>query len=300
MLRSRHITEMLVSFASFFCGVCLGFREMKIPFALFLAVSFLFRGGLFAEVVIVIDPGHGGVHQKGKSDGSQEGDGSSWNNAHAAHHGYLEKELALDYSKEIAKALAASPRAQKLQAKAVLTRDDDSHVSSMGRAAVAVENSARVFLSVHFNGSSSHTAEGTRGYIVSKEHPHWEYMHFVNPYADRDRAFSELVTKKVATALQPFGANPAKVKTVGDGKHDGGHLKDGIRAIGFARQDTHLYQAVVMLLEVEFIDNPKVASWLLSPENRDKARQAVAQAVVESICDHLEKDTPPSAPRKSR
>lgn len=291
---------MLVNFASFFCGVGLEFLEMKVPFALLSMVLFLSRGGLFAEVMIVIDPGHGGVYQKGKSDGSQKGDGSSWNNAHAAHHDILEKDLALDYSKEISKALAASPRAQKLQAKAVLTRSDDSHLSSMGRAAVAVENSARVFLSVHFNGSSAHTAEGTRGYIVSKDHPHWEYMHFVNPYVDRDRAFSDLVTKKVATALQPFGANPTKVKTVGDSKHDGGHLKDGIRALGFARQDTHLYQAVVMLLEIEFIDNPKVASWLLNSENRDKARQAVAKAVVESICEYLEKDTPPSAPRKSR
>lgn len=255
---------------------------------------------LMAGPIIVIDPGHGGANHKHKTDGSQKGHGSSWNNAYAATGGHLEKNLALEYSQEIAKALAASPRAQKLGAKAILTRNADTPISAMGRAAIAVENTARVFLSLHFNGSSSHTAEGTRGYVCSKDHPHWEYMHFLNPYIDRDRAFSDKVIKSVATALQPFGGDPSKAKTIGDSKTDGGHLKDGIRTLGFARQDTHLYQAVIMLLEVEFIDNPKISNWLLGPENRVKARQAVAAAIVTAICDHLENDTPPTAPRKAK
>jgi N-acetylmuramoyl-L-alanine amidase len=255
---------------------------------------------LYGGPIIVIDPGHGGLRVAQKSDGSQEGNGSSWNNATAATFGILEKNLTLEYSQEIAKALAASPRAQKLGAKAILTRNSDSDLSAMGRAAIAVENTARVFLSIHFNGSATHTADGTRGYIVSRDHPHWEFMHFVNPYAERDRAFSDLIVKNVAAALQPFGGDPTKAKTIGDSKHDGGHLKDGIRTLGFARQDTHLYQAVVMLLEVEFIDNPKVAAWLLGSETRDKARQAVASSIVTAICDHLEKDKPPTAPLKAR
>ena len=267
-----------------------------LPFQIF----FIFSALALADPIVVIDPGHGGKSEKNKSDGSQKGDGSSWNNATAAGIGHLEKDLALNYSQSIARALATSPRAQKLGAKAILTRDTDKHVSSMGRAAVAVENTARIFLSVHFNGSPAHNAEGTRGYVVSEKHPYWEYMHFLNPYIERDRAFSDLVVKKVAAALKPFGGNPAKAKTVGDSKSDGGHLKDGIRTLGFARQDTHLYQAVVMLLEVEFIDNPKVSKWLLGGENYVKARDAVAAAVVDAICDHLEKDTPPTAPRKAR
>lgn len=270
---------------------------MSLPsLLLLLLTSILALGG----PVIVIDPGHGGNKKKHKSDGSQEGDGSSWNNAFAATGGFLEKNLALEYSQEIAKALAASPRAQKLEAKAILTRNSDKHLSSMARASVAVENSARIFLSVHFNGSISKEAEGTRGYIVSQDHPDWEYMHFLNPYIERDRAFSELVVKNVTAALQPFGGDPSKAKTIGDSKNDGGHLKDGIRTLGFARQDTHLFKAVVMLLEVEFIDNPKISSWLLSSENRVKAREAVAKSIVTAICDHLEKDTPPTAPRKAK
>ncbi len=252
-----------------------------------------------AETIVVIDPGHGGTIEKNRSDGTQKGDGASWNNA-TAHGGLLEKNLCLEYAQEIKKNLADDPRAKKLGARAVLTRETDKHISSMGRAAVAVENSARIFLSLHFNASSNGSAEGTRGYIVSKDHPHWEYMHFLNPYADRDRAFSERVVKEVATALKPFGGDPKKASTRGDSKHDGGHLKDGIRTLGFARQDTHLFQAVIMLLEVEFIDNPKVAKWLLGEETRDTARQAVAKAVVKAICDHLETDQAPAAPRKAR
>jgi len=123
---------------------------------------------------------------------------------------------------------------------------------------------------------------------------------FSIPTSNETAPSATSVVKKVATALKPFGGNPAKAKTVGDSKTDGGHLKDGIRTLGFARQDTHLYQAVVMLLEVEFIDNPKVSKWLLGDENYVKARDAVAAAVVDAICDHLENDTPPTAPRKAR
>jgi len=252
------------------------------------------------QITVVIDPGHGGVREKKHSDGSQEGDGSSWNNAHSAKYNFLEKDLCLTYSQEIAKALSADPRAQKLGINPILTRKDDRHLSAMTRAAYAVEYGARVFLSIHFNGSNNSKAQGTRAYYCSEQHPNWEYMHFVNPYADRDKAFGKLLVKEVANSLKPLGAKPELAKVLGDRKGDGGHLKDGIRTLGFARQDTHMYQAVVILLEIEFIDNPQVAEWLLGPKTRDTARESVAKAVTTAICQHLETDTPPKAPRKAR
>lgn len=255
---------------------------------------------LWADTVVIIDPGHGGKPKKGINDGLEGSQGSSWNNATAATYGFLEKDLTLQYSIELANILLKDPRAKKLGIKTGLTRTDDRHVSAIGRASTAVHYSADVFLSIHFNASHSHKAEGTRGYYVSEEHPGWEYLHFVNPYADRDKAFANLVTKKVAASLKPFGGNPEKAKIIGDSKHDGGDLKDGIRLLGYARQDPHLFKAVVMLLEIEFIDNPKVTAWLLDPKTRDAARKAVCQAITEAICDHVENDKPPTAPRKAK
>lgn len=252
------------------------------------------------EHIIVIDPGHGGQRIVGKTDGTQGSAGASWNNATAAKYGILEKDLCLQYSIELAHTIVDSPRAKKLGIMAALTRTDDSHVSAMRRAAIAIHHQARIFLSIHFNGSKKHNAEGTRAYYVSEDHPDWEFIHFTNPYVERDRALAQRLVKDVSIALEPYGGDPSKAKISGDAKHDGGHLNDGIRSLGYARQDTHLYQANVVLLEVEFIDNPKVAEWLLNPLTRDGARRAVCKAITKSLCDHIENDSPPEAPLKSR
>jgi len=241
-----------------------------------------------AEFTVVIDPGHGGKSEHHHSDGSQKGDGSSWNNATAAIFGYLEKDLCLNYSKELAWSLYNDERAKKLKIRPILTRKEDKHLSAMTRSAYAVEYGADVFISIHFNASSSHKAEGTRVYYTSADHPDWEYVHFKNPYAERDKAFATRVTKEISTSLQPFGADPTKAKVFGDSRTDGGDLKDGFRILGYARQDSHLYKCVMILVEVEFIDNPKVAEWLLKEEHRNQTRKATAAAITKAICDHLD------------
>ena len=91
------------------------------------------------ERVVVIDAGHGGEFKRGKSDGSQQGDGSSSNNAKSSVLGVLEKDLTLEYSLEIGKAFAASERAKALNIRCVQTRTTDKHLSAISRSAVAVE-----------------------------------------------------------------------------------------------------------------------------------------------------------------
>ncbi|MEO0416779.1 MAG: N-acetylmuramoyl-L-alanine amidase, partial [Verrucomicrobiota bacterium] len=114
---------------------------------------------------VVIDPGHGGQMVRGVSDGSQKGYGSSANNATSARYGLLEKNLTLEYSMAAKAAFAASPRAQALGIDVKLTREEDISLSALSRAARAVQASADVFVSIHFNASSSHTAEGTTAFI---------------------------------------------------------------------------------------------------------------------------------------
>ena len=238
-------------------------------------------GPVAGEFTVVIDPGHGGQRMRGVSDGSQEGDGSSHNNATSASGKRLEKDMTLDFSLAAAKALRESPRAKKLGGvRVVLTREDDRHLAAMMRAAIATQNSADVFLSIHFNAFNGRT-EGTRGYYCAEEHPRWEYMHFTNPYAKRDRAFSLRVAEEVATALKPLGGS-GQAQAFGDDRL----LKDGIRTLGFARLDTHMYNAAVTLLEVEFIDNPKVEAWLT--KDYKKSQEVVGEAIAKAVCDYLE------------
>lgn len=232
---------------------------------------------------VVIDPGHGGLPVKGKSDSSQEGDGASWNNATTASGKYLEKDLTLSYALAVQRAFAASAQAQALKIRVVLTRSSDVHLSAMERAAIAVRESADVLLSIHFNAANG-KAEGTRVYFGSAEHPNWEYMHFTNAYADRDKRFCQMIADEVALGLQPFGGKPEKRLVVEDSQD----RKDGLRILGYTRQDTHMRNAALGLLEVEFIDNPEVDAWLLSDTNKPRTEQAIGDAVVRAICLWLE------------
>jgi len=253
----------------------------------------------FAGPVIVLDPGHGGQLVAGKTDSSQIGDGASWNNATAADGKTLEKALTLSFTKAVRSALQADARAKSLGLRVVLTRDDDSHLGAMERAAVAVRENADVFLSIHFNASDNHKAEGTRSYYLAADHVKWEYMHFLNPYASRDKSFCSLVTERVAKAFQPLGGKYEQ-RLVAPDSDD---RKDGLRMLGYVRQDTHLPNVAVGLLEVEFIDNPKVVAWLLGPRQAE-AEKAAARAVAAAIFEWLEKPAKErdvvSQPRQAR
>jgi N-acetylmuramoyl-L-alanine amidase len=94
---------------------------------------------------IVIDPGHGGldVGAKGKF-------------------GALEKDITLALSLKL-KALIEKNLAYRV----VLTRDKNIDVSLENRAAVANNNDAAVFLSIHTNGSFRKVAHGAETFFLS-------------------------------------------------------------------------------------------------------------------------------------
>ena len=94
---------------------------------------------------IVIDPGHGGldVGAKGKF-------------------GSLEKDIALAVSKKL-KALIEQNQGYRV----VLTRDKDVNPSQVDRAAIANNNDALVFLSIHVNASFRKKAQGSETFFMS-------------------------------------------------------------------------------------------------------------------------------------
>jgi len=98
-----------------------------------------------AQRTIVIDPGHGGldVGAKGKF-------------------GALEKTITLAISFKL-KALIE----QNLAYRVVLTRDKDIDVSLESRAAMANNNAAALFISIHTNGSFRKRAQGSETFFMS-------------------------------------------------------------------------------------------------------------------------------------
>jgi N-acetylmuramoyl-L-alanine amidase len=96
---------------------------------------------------IVIDPGHGGVETGAVGAG-----------------GVLEKNLTL----ELARLLQARLR-QSLPVRVVLTRDEDVTLDHDSRPAVANQNKADLFISIHLNSSLGSTAHGAETYFLSSE-----------------------------------------------------------------------------------------------------------------------------------
>ena len=96
---------------------------------------------------IVIDPGHGGLESgaKGKF-------------------GTLEKDLTLAIGLKLAEIVR-----QKRASNVVLTRDRDVDVSLEDRSAIANNNKATVFISVHVNGSYRKGAAGPETFFLSKD-----------------------------------------------------------------------------------------------------------------------------------
>ncbi len=96
---------------------------------------------------IVIDPGHGGLEAgaKGKF-------------------GTLEKDLTLAISLRLAE-IVRQTRASNV----VLTRDRDVDISLEDRAAIANNNKATVFISIHVNGSYRKGAAGPETFFLSTD-----------------------------------------------------------------------------------------------------------------------------------
>jgi N-acetylmuramoyl-L-alanine amidase len=94
---------------------------------------------------IVVDAGHGG-HDMGTT-----GPG-----------GLLEKDLTLDVALRLGKLLES-----KLGAEVIYTRDDDSFVPLETRTAIANQNQADLFISIHANSSKEPSARGVETYYLN-------------------------------------------------------------------------------------------------------------------------------------
>ena len=96
---------------------------------------------------IVIDPGHGG-----KEVGA------------IGPNGLMEKDATLNVARKLASALTS-----RLNARVILTREDDSVVSLDQRTAIANQYKADLFISVHMNAAVVKGAHGSETYFLSLE-----------------------------------------------------------------------------------------------------------------------------------
>lgn len=100
----------------------------------------------WAPIVVVLDPGHGGIDPGAERDGAQE------------------KQLMLQFAREIRDTLRRTGSFT-----VVLTRDEDVFVSLERRVSVAHEAGADVFISLHADSLQQGHATGATVYTLSDE-----------------------------------------------------------------------------------------------------------------------------------
>jgi N-acetylmuramoyl-L-alanine amidase len=223
---------------------------------------------------IVIDPGHGG---------SETGAiGPS---------GIQEKALTLD----LARSLAA--RLGRLGVQTVLTRNDDGNLKLDDRPAIANQNKADLFISIHLNSSLGANAYGTETY-------------FLSPQATDPRA-----ARSAATENAPPAAGSTATAAKGGAAGAGGEQTDVELILWELAQSRHMAESQrlanliqgelnqelqlkdrgvkqapfrvlvgaampAVLVELGFISNPDEEKKLQDPAYQDQLIEALARAVA--------------------
>jgi N-acetylmuramoyl-L-alanine amidase len=212
---------------------------------------------------IVIDAGHGGY------DSGSIGPG-----------GLEEKALVLDVGLRLGKMLQ-----DRLGAEVVFTRQDDSFIALENRTAVANQQRADLFLSIHANSSRDRTARGVETY----------YLNFTSSadaleVAARENAVSEKsihelqdLVKKI-TLTEKIDESREFATTVQTALHAGISKKNpGLRNRGVKKAPFVVLIGANMpsvLAEISFLSNPKDEKNLRKGDYRQKIAESLYRGVA--------------------
>jgi N-acetylmuramoyl-L-alanine amidase len=215
---------------------------------------------------IVIDAGHGG-HDTGT----------------IGPRGLLEKDLVLDVSLRLGRLLQG-----KMGADVVYTRDDDTFIPLETRTAIANQQQADLFISVHANSSQDPSARGVETY----------YLNF-NPSPDalevaaRENAVSEKSVHELGDLVKKI-ALKEKVEESREFAADVQHsLYQGLAGKEKTLRDRGVKKAPFIVLiganmpsilaEISFVSNPGDERRLQTPEYRQKIAEALYKGVARYI-----------------
>ena len=221
---------------------------------------------------IVIDPGHGGL------EAGAEGK-----------FGTLEKDLTLAIGLDLAE-IVRQTRASNV----VLTRDRDVDLSLEDRSAIANNNKATVFISIHVNGSYRKGAAGPETYFLSTDATDEEARRLAfmeNNSEDLEnniQAEDEDVIKMILWDMAQTVYLKQSSQLAEDIQNEL-NLLWGTRNRGIKQAPFKVLTGVAcpaVLVEVAFLSNPQEERKLLTEEYQRKIAEAIYNGLVKFLRDN--------------
>jgi N-acetylmuramoyl-L-alanine amidase len=215
---------------------------------------------------IVVDAGHGG-HDTGT----------------IGPNGLMEKDLVLDVALRLGKELE-----QKLGAEVVYTRDDDTFIPLETRTAIANQNQADLFISIHANSSDDAGARGVETY----------YLNFTSSADALDVAAREnAVSQTSIHELQDLVKKIALKEKIDESREFAvdvqQSLHTGLAAKSPAIKDRGVKKAPFIVLiganmpsilaEISFVSNPSDEKKLKTPDYRQKIADSLYHGVARYV-----------------
>jgi len=215
---------------------------------------------------IVIDPGHGG-HDTGT----------------IGPNGLQEKDLVLEVGRRLGKLLET-----RLGAEVVYTRKDDTFIPLETRTAIANQQRADLFISIHANSSSDSAARGVETY----------YLNFTSsPEALEVAARENAVSEKSIYELQDLVKKIALKEKIEESREFAGDVQEslhgGLAAKSPAIRDRGVKKAPFIVLiganmpsilaEISFVSNPTDEHRLETSEYRQKIAESLYHGIAKYV-----------------
>jgi N-acetylmuramoyl-L-alanine amidase len=222
----------------------------------------VFTGARPSIRTVVIDPGHGG------DDTGVKGAG-----------GALEKDVALNVARRLKSAIET-----RLGLRVLLTREGDAMVDDDRRAAIANNNKADLYISLHANGSPRPETRGASIFTLG---------------LDRFGEDARRTSQAAREVLPIYGGGAREVALIGWDMAQASHIEDSVVFAGMTEQrlrdvtglpSVAYWQAPMrtlagtnmpaVLVEIGYLSNPEEEKLLASPAFQNNVAQAMSEAVV--------------------
>ena len=212
---------------------------------------------------VVIDAGHGG-HDTGS----------------IGPDGYTEKDLVLDVAERLKELVE-----MELGSEVVMTRSDDTFVPLESRTAIANQQEADLFISIHANSSRIRAARGVETY----------FLNFTSSRESLETASREnAASERSIHELQDLVKKIMLRDKVDESRELAQHIQRAMATRKNSGTDRGVKQAPFVVLiganmpsilaEICFISNPQEEKFVKTPENR----QAIAQSLFEGVRSYAE------------